>query len=603
MNDTYANDRRLFWIGLGVVLAIYASLACIRLFTPDDLGVRDQERPASYIADIVQNGNWICPRDASGGISSKPPMHPWIGAVASHAMGGLVRPAWMFPSLLSMLVAVLTVYIVGRRRLGWEVALLAATTFLLCHIGPKMVGIVRTDALFGCVILLNALAALRVWETGRGWTLFWAIALVNTMTKGPLGVILAFVPLLAVWWERGSGHPSPFKRAMLPGMFVWATLSIGWLLSAWWALGDEVIREIIGRELFRHAVLGDGGELAITRFYQAPFYLLTRYAPWSFFTIAAIIRVIRRPASDPSRRRFDRFLVCWILGGVVVFSLVGHQRSNLIFPLVAPSAWLAGTVLADMRWIRGPRRALATACVLAVTLIPILGAVYSLLYPRDPDVRLGLGSKKIAQGLRTDVGPEFPYLHAGAPLGLQLHMGIWRPYGTEEIACELLGGPHPFFAAVGYKDRFLEKCGLSRATVHVLRLWEDDTSDRSIAIVGNRDRLDWYDPMTGWVAPFAITFRGVRPLGGKSHYLDRSEILMNGGKFRIADQGGGLTIMNKSDRRAMILLDLQHKERFWREKHTIEGGGELSLAWPEPAAGLSQRTSPDAGNLLGHDTR
>ena len=139
--------------------------------------------------------------------------------------------------------------------------------------------------------------------------------------------------------------------------------------------------------------------------------------------------------------------------------------------------------------------------------------------------------------------------------------------------------------------------------MHVLRLWEDDTSDRSIAIVGNRDRLDWYDPMTGWVAPFAITFRGVRPLGGKSHYLDRSEIFRNGGSFRIADQGGGLTIMNKSDRRAMILLDLQQNERVWREEHTIEGGGELSLTWPESEPGLSQRTSLDAGNQRGHAAR
>lgn len=585
MNVTHASDRRLYWIGLGIVLAIYTSLASIRYFTPDDLGKRDQERPVSYIADVVQNGNWLCPRDALGGISSKPPMHPWIAAVASHAMGGLIRPAWMFPSLLAMLVASLTIYTVGRRRLGWEAALLAATTFLLCHIGVKMVGIVRTDALFGCIVLLNALAALRVWETGRGWTLFWAIALVSTLTKGPLGVILAFTPLLAVWWERGSGHPSPFRRGMLPGMFVWAAGSLGWLLSAWWAFGDEVIREVIGRELLRHAVIGDAGEMAITRFYAAPFYLLSRYAPWSFFTIAAIVRVIRRPAPDPSRRRFDRFLVCWILAGVVIFALVGHQRSNLIFPLVAPSAWLAGSFLADMRWIRGPRRALVTACVLAVTLVPILGVVYGLLYPRDPAIRMGLAAKRMARGLLSDVGPEFPLLYAGAPLGLQLHQGIWRLYGTEEIACDLLGGPHPFFAAVGSKDRFLKSCRTSGVTPHVVRLWEDDASDQSIAIVGNRDRLDWYDPMTGWMAPFAITFRGVRPLGGKSDYLDKAGTLMNGGNFRIEEQGGALTIMNRSDRRATIRLELQQGARLWREEHTIEGGDELSLTWPDSTTG------------------
>lgn len=607
MNDSRANDRRQFWSGCGIVLAIYLSLAGIRYFTPDDLGYRDQERPASYIADIVQNGSWLCQRDATGGISSKPPMHPWLGAIASHAMGGLVRPAWMFPSMLSMLIASLTVYVVGRRRLGWEAALLAATTFLLCQIGPKMVGIVRTDALFGCIVLLNALAALRIWETGRGWTLFWMIAVINTMTKGPLGVILSFVPLLAVWWERGSGPPNPFDRRMLPGMLVWAAASIGWLLGAWWAFGDEVIREVIGRELLRHAALGDAGEPAITRVYAAPFYLLTRYAPWSLFTVAAIIRVIRRPAPDPSRRRFERFLVCWVLVGVVIFALVGHQRSNLIFPLVPASAWLAGGVMSGMRWFRGPRRALATACLLAITLVPLFGVIYGLLYPREPLVRMGVAAREMARDLREKVGPGFPLLHASAPLGFQVQLGVWSRYGTERIACDLLRGPNPFFAAVGdsvgSEGRFLEWCRESGTTLYVLRRWEDESTDRWFGIVGNRERLDWYDPMTGWMAPFAITLRSVRPAGGKSYYLDKTGNLRNGGAFRIEDRGGGLTIVNTSDRRATIRLDLRQGARRWREEHAIDGGGELSLAWPGSTPSVSRRIFAEGDPAAPFDVR
>jgi 4-amino-4-deoxy-L-arabinose transferase-like glycosyltransferase len=580
MENGHANDRRRFWVGLTLILAIYLALGGIRYFAPDDLGKRDQERPTSYIIDIVQNDNWICPRDAGGGISSKPPMHPWIAAVASHALGGVVRPAWLFPSLLSMLVATGAIYMVGRRRMGWEAALLATTIFLLSHIGAKMMGIVRTDPLFGCVVLLNALAALWVWERGSGWTPFWIIALVNTMIKGPLGVILAFCGLLAVWWERRTGHPRSLPGSILPGMVFWASASLGWLLASWWVLGDEVIAEVIGRELMRHAVLGDAGEPAITRIYQAPFYLLTRFFPWSFFTIAAVVRVIRRPSTDDARRRFDRFLVCWILAGLAIFALVGHQRPSLIFPLIPPSALLAGSVLADLRWLRGTRRPFAAACILAVVVLPILGWVYGVRYPRDPEIRIGLGAKQLARQLQQEVGPEFPIAYASAPMALQVYLGVWRRQATDEEALKLLASPNPAFVAVRDTDSFIEACEQSGIKAHAVHRWDDEEWGQSFGIVGNRERLAWFDPMTGWVAPFAITFRGVRPAGGKSHYLDKGGIQTNGGVFLVGRGGGGLNVVNLSDRPAVLRLDLRQGDRAWREEHLVRGDGELILAWP-----------------------
>ncbi|HET6278583.1 MAG TPA: glycosyltransferase family 39 protein, partial [Candidatus Polarisedimenticolia bacterium] len=230
--DDGETRRRFLW-GLALLLATYACLVTIRLATPDDLGMRDQQRVASYITDIVQNGNWLCPRDAHGGITSKPPMQPWLAAAASYLFGGLGRPARIFPSVLAMLVATLTIYAAGRRVIGWEAALIAAMIFLLSHLGPKMIGIVRTDALFACVVLLNALAVLRIWETGKGWVLFWGIAIVDTMVKGPLGLLLAFSGLLAVLWERRRGHRFPLRGAMLPGALVWLVVSVGWLLASW----------------------------------------------------------------------------------------------------------------------------------------------------------------------------------------------------------------------------------------------------------------------------------------------------------------------------------------------------------------------------------
>ena len=580
--------RRLFLWGLALLLATYACLVTIRLATPDDLGMRDQWRVGSYIIDVVQNGNWLCPRDAHGGITSKPPMQPWIAAAASHLFGGVSRFTLIFPSVLAMLVASLTIYVAGRRVIGWDAALIASMIFLLSHLGPKMIGIVRTDALFACVVLLNALAVQRIWETGKGWTLFWGIAVFNTLVKGPLGVILALSGLVAVLWERRRGHPFPWRREMLPGLFVWLGVGVGWLLAAWWVFGDEVINEIIGRELLGHAVSGDSGELAILRVYEAPLYLLSRFAPWSFFTIAAIVRVIRRPAADDRQRRFERFLVSWVLVGLAIFSLAGHQRPDLIFPLFAPCAWLAGTSIANLRWIRGPRRTLVAACLLALVTLPLLGVVYAVHYPGDPDFRTGLESKRIARSLQAEVGPEFPLVYASAPDAMQIFQGIWRHYANDEIACELLGRNEPAFVAVVRYEQFIDRCGQTGAMIHVIDHWGGHKAEPSIAVLGNRKELDWYEPMSGWATPFALVFRGVRPAGGQSHYFGKAGAERGGGRFLLSEAGGELTVTNTSKVQTILRIDLLQGGRVWREDQSVAAGGELRLTWPAVEHGAAE---------------
>jgi 4-amino-4-deoxy-L-arabinose transferase-like glycosyltransferase len=573
------SDRR-FLRGLILILVTYLCLVTIRYVTPDDLGMRDQQRVGSYITDIVQNGNWLCPRDAHGGMTSKPPMQPWVAAAAAHAFGGVTRTTWMLPSVLAMLVAMLTLYIAGGRVLGWEAALVAAMIFLLSHLGPKMIGIVRTDAMFACVVLLNALAILRIWEKGRGWNLFWGIAIINTLIKGPLGVILASTGLLALVWERRRGHTFPLRGALWPGGLIWFVVSGGWLLAAWSAYGDEVINEIIGRELLRHAVSGDSGELAILRFYEAPLYLLSRFAPWSFFTIAAIVRIVRRPAAGDTRRRFERFMACWIVAGLAIFSLAGHQRPDLIFPLIAPSAWLAGSVLADLRWLRGPGRTFAAACVLAAVTLPALGVVYAVHYPDERDVRTGLQAKRIAGELQAEVGTEFPIVYASVPLAMQIYQGLWRHYATDEIACDLLLEAEPVFVAVNGYGAFIDRCERSGATIHVIHHWDGYREEASIAILGNRETIDWYDPIAGWAAPFTLVYRGIRPAAGKSHYLGKKGAERGGGRFLLSDAGGELGVRNTSERPSTLRLDLRQGGRAWREEHPVEAGGELRLTWP-----------------------
>lgn len=578
-----ATRRHRFWLGLGFILLIYAAIAVLHCLTPDDLGLRDQERPVSYMLDVFRNGNWLWPRDANGAVGSKPPLHPWLGAAAGFALGGLNRPAWLFPSLLSMLVAAVTLYVAGRRRLGWAAGFWAGSIFLLSPLGVKMVGLVRSDPLFGCLVLLNALAAFRVWERGKGWTLFWALAIVNTMTKGPLGLVLACGGLLAVLWERSSGRATALRGAMLPGFLVWAVVGVGWMLAAWRVYGDEVLLEMLGRELLRHAVQGDAGQPALAGGYRAPFYLLTRFAPWSLLTIAAMVRVFRRPCADDARRRFDRFLVCWILIGLGLFAFAGHQRGDLIFPLVPPSALLAGSVIAGLRWPRKARATFATAGVTAGIALAMGTWEYAVHNPGDPRVRRGFAAERIANELRGSVGPEFPLAYGGSsngPLAVQIYLGGWSRMARPRETLDFLRSPEPAFVVTADVADLVAACEQQGIGFHVLRRWDSEDGRFSLAVVGNRERLAWSDPITGWVAPFVVTYSGVRPVRGKSYYVDRPWSTVNGGSFELDEAGAGMTVENLSVLPATLRLDLRQGERRWSERHEVGRGGKLSLRWP-----------------------
>src|SRR5215217_1115770 len=76
----------LVWFIIGLV---GAALFVIRVASPSNLLDQDQERPASYVLDVVKNNNWICQRDLFGEITSKPPLYTWLCAVFSNLTGGV----------------------------------------------------------------------------------------------------------------------------------------------------------------------------------------------------------------------------------------------------------------------------------------------------------------------------------------------------------------------------------------------------------------------------------------------------------------------------------------------------------------------------------
>src|SRR3954466_15855950 len=93
-----------FWKSSAPVIllaVIAASIFSIRLLAPPDLLDQDQERPASYVLDVIINGHWLCQKDLFGDITSKPPVWTWLSALTVLVSGKINVFALYLPGAMA----------------------------------------------------------------------------------------------------------------------------------------------------------------------------------------------------------------------------------------------------------------------------------------------------------------------------------------------------------------------------------------------------------------------------------------------------------------------------------------------------------------------
>ncbi len=355
------------WVWLLPLLAVGVVFA-LRLAGPPDIRDKDQARPIDYVLDAAADGNWLVQRDVGGDIASKPPVYTWLASASSLAFGGN-RFAIYLPCALAMAMVALLAALQAGRRLGWSAGLAAGMAIALALDTQKAVTLARTDAVFAACTGLAAWLALRSWESGRGWILFWLACAVVSLAKSPVGVLFAAGGLLAACWR--SERPVPVERDTgwqhAVGVPLLLIIGAGWLLAAVETLGLPVIDKLIGKELIGHATANDNNTPWLQTFWRPPLWHLGLFAPWSLLACVALWRLARHPPASPRRRRFLRFMACWLGFGLLVLCLAPHKRMVLALPMLLPGAVLAGAEAG--RWLgrlgRGRQVALWAGLVLA----------------------------------------------------------------------------------------------------------------------------------------------------------------------------------------------------------------------------------------------
>ena len=371
----------------------YAVLAAVALavFLPGiasrDVWNPDEPRYAEVAREMLlpplSLEHLLVPRLNGVTYTHKPPLHFWNIALFGALRGGVDAVAARLPSLLAGVGAVLVVFMLAGRLFDRATAWLAAPIFCTSALVMWNARVGQIDMTLTLLELLAILfwarARFRTGDDGpspsRASLLFFACAGLATLTKGPVGLI---VPLLAVIaflaFERDRAGIGELRIGR--GLLLWAGIVLAWFGPAVWLAGKPYFDALLfDQTLSRYAG---------ATYHPQPWHYYFKtlpgtFAPWILLAPVAIYAAFRHSREAPESRQAQavRFLLIWVASTFVFFSLSGGKRTVYLLALAAPLAMLTahGVLLIRDRWPRYRAAFLVSAATLPLLFGILVAAV------------------------------------------------------------------------------------------------------------------------------------------------------------------------------------------------------------------------------------
>jgi len=368
-----------------ILLAVCALLTLPNLGGPSLWDV-DEGVNAQAAREMRDADTWVVPTFNYQLRTAKPVMLYWLQR-ASYEAFGVNEFASRLPSVLAGWLAILLSYELARRMFSRAVGVMSGIVLVSVVQFALLAHAATPDA---TLLLFTTLAFLAFWvgheDGSRRWWLPTAAACgLAVLTKGPIGVALPGLVILVYFsWNRELGRL--LDRRILGAAVVFLVVAGPWYGLVASETRGEWVKAFIGREnLERFSSPMDQ--------HSGPFYyylaaLPVMFAPWSAFLVAVLWYsaggTARGVTADLSREtRADRFLLCWLVAYLVVFSAAATKLPNYIFPLYPALAILTARFL--IAWRDGilavPRWVMATGAG-ALALVGAIGAGGMILADR-----------------------------------------------------------------------------------------------------------------------------------------------------------------------------------------------------------------------------
>lgn len=355
------------------VLLLFAVCAIVFWFRLGRIGLIDPDEPfyAQTAREMIAAHDWATPRIFSQPQFEKPILF-YVLEAASFRLFGVSEGAARVPAALFATLLVLLTYAFGARALGRRAGGLAALVLATCIATAGTARLVLTDVVFAAFVCGACFA---LWQASadpdhaRKWiVLGFLSAGLAVLTKGPLGLL---IPVLA-WLAGGAPARAAFRgrgRAVALGLGLFTLIAVpwfAWMLSRFGATFacSFFVHENLDRLL--HAE-----HPANNRIDYYPLVFVIGIIPW-LPALGVFLARARSAAATPARR----YLVGWLLAGLVFFTLAQSKLPTYVYLLFVPLALLIGATLDDLvaRGF-GSRTERAIAVTLALLQAAAFGAI------------------------------------------------------------------------------------------------------------------------------------------------------------------------------------------------------------------------------------
>ena len=421
-----------------LVGAVFLALILLGLGAADIIG-DDEAREVGIVQDVLA-GHWLWPRFNDDLIPDKPILTHWLSALPC-AVAGFSEAAVRLPSALAGAALVTWTARFGAQTLGRGPGIAAG---LLLATMPAFSGRTRLARPDMVTLLLLALAlgtAFRALRERRPRDATWALVWLGlaTFAKGPVAPALFVVTLgTFLLWQREPGR----WRALvtLPGVAAFLVLGGGWYAIALAGWGQEFVRQhLVGRYLHNLAggIVEGQAYSSKSLVYHLTFYplhLLIVALPWTPLVLGALGRLRRRGGLGSP---LVRFLVCWAVAPVIVFTPAQWKLRYYLLPSLPAVALLAAPLAYELvtRPIGRPRASRLSLVAAAMTLVAGGGVTWFAL--ARPDL--------LSRSDQATIGTLLGALPAG-PGTTAMVIGVVLGITTMTVAFRLWG---PLIAVTG----------------------------------------------------------------------------------------------------------------------------------------------------------
>jgi len=342
----------------------------------------DEPRFALIARDMVETGRWFFPEVGAELYSDKPPVFFWMIA-SVYALTGSLKVAFLLPSLVASIVALLAIYDLGRRWWGHRTAMWAAMALVATAQFALQARLAQIDMTLCMWTTLGLYGLARHLIDGPrwGWYCFgFAAAGAGIITKG-VGFLpsLALVPWGWAAWKSWPGATRTKSWKWILGPLAMLAIASLWFLPMLWLVdraGDAA------HQAYKHEILfKQTAERYASSWHhiKAPWYFVVEAIPslWMPLVIAVPWLVPRWREKLKARDARILILLGWAVLVVLFFSASPGKRGVYILPA------LPAVALASAPWLRElwDRRGINRAGF-GISLLAAIGLAGGLVYAR-----------------------------------------------------------------------------------------------------------------------------------------------------------------------------------------------------------------------------